>query len=68
MKFYKRQFIRMLGLSFFSIIFPFNSLFSSAKKIINSNLSDQQKNVMFNDGTERPYSSELLNEKRKTNI
>ena len=55
----------MLGLSFFFIFFPFNSLFSSAKKIINSNLSDQQKNVMFNDGTERPYSSELLNEKRK---
>ena len=65
MKFYKRKFIRILGLSFFSIIFPMNSLFASAKKIINSNLSDQQKNVMFNDGTERPYSSELLNEKRK---
>ena len=41
------------------------SLFASAKKIINSKLSDQQKNIMFNESTERPFSSELLNEKRK---
>ena len=65
MKFNKRKFTRILGLSILSAIFPINYLLASAKKIINSNLSDQQKNVMFNEGTERPYSSELLNEKRK---
>ena len=65
MKFYKRKLIKFLGLSFLSVILPINLLLASAKKIINSNLSDQQKNVMFNDGTKRPYSSELLNEKRK---
>jgi peptide-methionine (R)-S-oxide reductase len=65
MKIYKRKFLRLIGLSIFSLILPINYLLASAKKIINPNLSNQQKNVMFNEGTERPYSSELLNEKRK---
>ena len=65
MKIYKRKFLRLIGLSIFSLILPINCLLASAKKIINPNLSNQQKNVMFNEGTERPYSSELLNEKRK---
>ena len=64
MNFYKRKFIRMLGLSILSITFSINALLASSKKVINSNLSDQQKKIMFNEGTERPYSSELLNEKR----
>ena len=62
---YKRKIIKILGLSIFSIIFPFNSLLASAKKIINSKLTQQQKNIMFKEGTERPYSSKLLKEKRK---
>ena len=65
MKFYKRKFIRLLGLSFLSVIFPINSLLASAKKIINSKLSNQQKNIMFNEATERPYSSPLNHETRK---
>jgi peptide-methionine (R)-S-oxide reductase len=65
MKIYKRKFLSLIGLSIFYAILPINYLLASAKKIINPNLSNQQKNVMFNDGTERPYSSELLNEKRK---
>ena len=65
MKIYKRKFLRLIGLSIFSAFLPINYLRASAKKIINPNLSNQQKNVMFNEGTERPYSSELLNEKRK---
>ena len=65
MIFYKRKFLRILGLSFLTVTLPFNSLLAAAKKIINSNLSTQQKNIMFKKGTERPYSSELLNEKRK---
>jgi len=65
MNLYKRKIIKILGLSIFSIIFPFNSLLASAKKIINSKLTKQQKNIMFKEGTERPYSSKLLKEKRK---
>ena len=55
MKIYKRKFLRLIGLSIFSLILPINYLLASAKKIINPNLSNQQKNVMFNEGTERPY-------------
>ena len=65
MKIYKRKFLRLIGLSIFSVILPIKYLLASAKKIINPNLSYQQKNVMFNEGTERPYSSELLHEKRE---
>tara|TARA_Y100000591_G_C21798145_1_gene680557 strand:+ start:837 stop:1298 length:462 start_codon:yes stop_codon:yes gene_type:complete len=66
MKSIKRNFIKFLGLSLISsILYPFNSLIASAKKVINPNLSVQQKDIMFNEGTERPFSSELLNEKRK---
>ena len=65
MNLFKRKFIKIIGLSFISTFFSVNSLFAAAKKIVNSNLSDQQKNVMFNDATERPFSSNLLNEKRK---
>ena len=38
---------------------------AATKKIINSNLSKEQKNIMFNEGTERPFTSDLLKEKRK---
>ena len=65
MKIYKRKFLKLFGLSIFLIILPIDFLLASAKKIINPNLSNHQKNVMFNEGTERPYSSELLHEKRK---
>ena len=64
MKLHRRKFVWILGLSVFAIIFPFKSLLAAAKKIINSNLSNQQKKIMFKEGTERPFSSELLNEKR----
>ena len=67
MKIIKRKFIKYVGFSILSVIFhPFNSLLLAAtKKVINPNLSNQQKDVMFNEGTEKPFSSELLNEKRK---
>ena len=66
MRLMKRKFIKYLGFSILSIVFyPLNSLLASAKKIINPNLSKEQKNIMFKEGTERPFSSELLNEKRK---
>tara|TARA_Y100001935_G_C17131674_1_gene420945 strand:+ start:78 stop:539 length:462 start_codon:yes stop_codon:yes gene_type:complete len=66
MKLIKRKFVKFLGFSILSIVFyPFNYLLASTKKIINPNLSKKQKDIMFNEGTERPFSSELLDEKRK---
>ena len=61
----KREFLKLLGLSFLSVvILPYKLLYSTAKKIINQDLSDEQKDIMFNEATERPYSSPLNNEKR----
>ena len=66
MRLIKRKFVKYLGFSILSIVFyPLNSLLASSKKTINPNLSKKQKNIMFNEGTERPFSSELLKEKRK---
>ena len=66
MRLVKRKFIKIIGFSIFSTIFlPFTLLKASSKKIINPNLSKEQKDVMFNESTERPFSSKLLNEKRK---
>ena len=61
----KRKTLKVLGASFISLILlPFNYLYSAAKKIINPELTDEQKNIMFNEGTERPFTSSLLEEKR----
>ena len=61
----KREFFKLLGLSFLSaVILPYKLLYSTAKKIINQDLSDEQKDIMFNEATEKPYSSPLNNEKR----
>ena len=66
MKKFRRKFLRLISLSCFSVfILPYNLLHAAAKKIINSNLSDEQKNIMFNESTERPYSSPLNYEKGK---
>ena len=62
----KRKFYKSLGLSFIlTVFFPFKLLFSATKKIINQNLTEEQKNIMLNEATERPYSSPLNHEKRK---
>ena len=66
MKIKKRKFVKLFVISIFSlIIYPINLLTASAKKIINLDLTEKQKNIMFNEDTERPFSSKLLNEKRK---
>jgi peptide-methionine (R)-S-oxide reductase len=66
MKLVKRKFIKIVGFSIISIILlPFKLLKSSSKQIINPNLSIEQKDIMFNESTERPFTSKLLNEKRK---
>ena len=62
----RRSFLKILGLSLISTLFlPYNLIKAATKKIFNEALTDEQKNIMFNEGTERPFSSELNNEKRK---
>ena len=64
--FLRRKFFKVLGISFLTFIsLPYKFLYSATKKIINKNLSKEQKNIMFNEGTERPFTSELLKENRK---
>jgi peptide-methionine (R)-S-oxide reductase len=62
----RRKIIKIVGLSFLSFIsFPYRFLYSATKKIINKELSEKQKEIMFNEGTERPFTSDLLKEERK---
>tara|TARA_B100000886_G_scaffold190753_1_gene131323 strand:- start:746 stop:1204 length:459 start_codon:yes stop_codon:yes gene_type:complete len=65
MQFLKRKFVKFLGFSIFLTIYPVRSLLASGKKVVNPHLSEKQKDIMFNEGTERPFSSKLLNEKRE---
>jgi len=65
MKKNKRNFFKLLGISFLStVLLPYKFLYSVTKKIINQNLTEKQKDIMFNEETERPYSSPLNHEKR----
>jgi len=65
MKHLRRNFFKLIGVSFLStFLLPYELLYSATKKIINPDLSDEQKNIMFNEATERPYSSPLNHEKR----
>ena len=62
----KRNFLKLIGLSCLSFLsLPYKFLYSVTKKIINPELSQSQKDIMFNEGTERPFSSYLLKENRK---
>ena len=64
--FLRRKFFKVLGISFLTFIsLPYKFLYSATKKIINKNLSKEQKNIMFDEGTERPFTSELLKENRE---
>ena len=66
MKNFRRGFFKLLGLSYLSaVLLPYNILLSATKRIINQNLTEEQKKIMFNESTERPFSSFLNNEKRK---
>ena len=63
---FRREFLKLLGFSSLLIFtLPYKILYSASKKIINSQLSKKQKDIMFNEGTERPFTSELLKEDRK---
>ena len=61
----KRNFVKIFSLSTFLILTNLKQIFAATKNIINKNLSEEQKNIMFNEATERAFTSSLLNEKRK---
>ena len=66
MKSSKRYFLKFIGTSVIStLLFPYSFLLAFKKEIINPNLSDQQKKIMLEEATERPYSSTLNQEKRE---
>jgi len=66
MKNYKRNFLKILSLACLTtFLMPIKLLYSATKKIINPNLTDEQKNIMLKESTERAYSSPLNNEKRE---
>ena len=63
---FRRNLLKILGFSYLStILLPYNLLHAVTKKIINPNLTEKQKKIMLNEDTERPYSSNLLQEKRE---
>ncbi len=62
----KRKFLKLFGSSFLTfLLLPYKFIYSTTVKILNQNLTNKQKNILFNEGTERPFSSELLYEKRE---
>ena len=62
----RRIFLKLLGFSYILFIsMPYKFLNSAAKKVINQDLSKAQKDIMFNQGTERPFTSDLLKEDRE---
>jgi len=66
MYFPKRKLVKIIGFSIIStFLFPLEFLKASSKKIINQNLTNKQKEIMFNEGTEKPFSSDLLKENRE---
>ena len=62
----RRKFLKLLSASVLSLILlPYKYLYAVTKKIVNKNLTEEQKYILFNEGTERPFSSSLLHEKRE---
>ena len=56
----RRNFFKLISLSFLStVILPYKFLYSAVKKIINPDITEQQKDIMLNEATERPYASPL---------
>ena len=61
----RRKILKLFGLSILFVSLPYQMLRSATKKIINPDLTKAQKDIMYNEGTERPFTSELLQEKRE---
>ena len=63
---FRRNFFKILGFSYILFLsLPYRFLSSSTKKIINPKLTKTQKDIMFNEGTEKPFTSDLLKENRE---
>ena len=60
----KRSFVKIIFYGLVSLLLPFK-LSAIEKKIINPDLTDEQKRIMFGEGTERAGTSPLNFEKRK---
>ena len=61
----RRSFLKIIGLTIISsLLLPFTFISAATKKLLNKDLTNEQKNIMFNEGTERPFSSELNKEKK----
>ena len=65
MNFLRRKLFKIFSYYSVALLFPIEFLYASSKKMINTNLSKEQKDIMFNEGTERAFTSSLLTEKRK---
>ena len=52
----KRKFIKAFLYGILYLVFPFK-ISAKEKKIINPNLTEEQKDIMFKEGTERAGSS-----------
>tara|TARA_Y100001970_G_scaffold75628_1_gene95826 strand:- start:583 stop:1041 length:459 start_codon:yes stop_codon:yes gene_type:complete len=62
----KRKFIQIILATFASFILLPKYLYAKVeKKIINKSLTDEQKKIMFKEGTERPFTSSLNYETRE---
>ena len=62
----KREFIKFILTTFSSLFLLPKSLYAKVeKKIINKLLTDEQKKIMFKEGTERPFTSSLNYETRE---
>jgi peptide-methionine (R)-S-oxide reductase len=66
MKKTKRKYLKVLSLAIIAgLLFPYKLISAATKKVINPDLTDEQKKIMFKEGTEKPFTSPLNNEKRK---
>tara|TARA_B100000945_G_C20419718_1_gene617223 strand:+ start:924 stop:1379 length:456 start_codon:yes stop_codon:yes gene_type:complete len=62
----RRKFIKLIINSIgAALLVPYNVIYAATKKIINKNLTVEQKEILFNEGTEKPFTSSLLQERRK---
>ena len=62
----RRKFLKVLLNSFSILItYPYTLIYAATKKIINKNLTEEQKEILFNEGTEKPFTSALLQDNRK---
>tara|TARA_B100000989_G_C19527490_1_gene467709 strand:+ start:804 stop:1259 length:456 start_codon:yes stop_codon:yes gene_type:complete len=62
----RRYFLKFSSILLFSLVVaPYKYLNAQTNKIINKSLTDEQKEILFNEGTEKPFTSALLHETRK---